>query len=148
MATTGPEDDFQGYMENLGEMQKEAEKHAAMMEAHERWRQTTWGGWAVRQLQALGNHFAPFFEAVADMFGADENSPKHIILIIILRAVIISGYLVAAFAIARIINFILGREIVIEEEVIVEDDGDEDECASEQKGEEPQLRTARDKKSR
>ena len=33
---TGPEDDFQGYMENLGRMQEEAEKHAAMMEAQKK----------------------------------------------------------------------------------------------------------------
>ena len=52
-ANTDPGEDFQGYFEELERRDKEAQEYAAKLSAHEEWRQTTWGGFCVRQIQAL-----------------------------------------------------------------------------------------------
>ena len=81
----------------------------------------------MRQLQAMGNHFRPFFIALSDILqGETEDSTAGILLTLLLRALVISAYIIAAYAVAKIINSILGREIVLEEEIIVEEDEDED----------------------
>ena len=90
------------------------------------WRQTTWGGWATRQLQALGNHFAPFFEALADAIANEGDSAGSMGLQILLRILLISSVITVVFAFSRILNMVLGREIVVEEEVIVVDDEEEE----------------------
>jgi hypothetical protein len=136
-----PEDDFQGYMQDIQKRDLDALEYDSMMEKHEEWRQNTWGGYAVRQMQALGQHFAPFFEALTDIMREDKNSPSSVLLVLLLRAMLISAYIVAGYALIRIIQHLIGRQIVIEEEiiVIVDDDDDDDAPAP--------RRNARDKKS-
>jgi hypothetical protein len=138
MATPG--DDFQGFMEDIQKRELDAQEFDAMMERHEEWRQNTWGGFAVRQLQAFGHHFAPFFEALGDIMREDKNSASNVILVVLLRGMVIMAYILGGYAVTRILKHIVGREIVFEEEIIVEvDDDDEDEKTP--------RRSARDKKS-
>lgn len=136
-----PEDDFKGYMENIQKRELDAQEFDAMMERHEEWRQTTWGGYAVRQLQALGHHFAPFFEALGDISRADKNSPGSLVIVVLLRGMVIMAYILGGYALTRILKHIVGRDIVFEEEIImvVDDDDDDDQAQT-------PRRSARDKK--
>jgi len=128
-----PGADFQGYMEERDKQAEAREKHDALLSEHEIWRQTTYAGWGVRQLQALGNHFSPFFLALADIVqGEPDDTPIAFLLTLVLRVIVISAYIVAAFAIASIVNSVFGQEIVMEEQVIVEVDDDEDEQVEEE----------------
>jgi hypothetical protein len=131
------EDDFQGYMENIQQRELEGQEFNAMIERHEEWRQNTWGGFAVRQLQAFGHHFAPFFEALTDIMRADKNSPSNVMLILLIRGLVIMAYILGGYAFIRIIKHLVGREIVFEEEIIVEIDDDDEQAP---------RRSARDKK--
>ena len=101
----------------------------------------------VRQLQALGGHFAPFFTAVYE--SVEGNDAAAVGVTILLRIMEISAYVLTLFALARIVNFVIGggREIVIEQEVIVEDDDEEDEDDTEPAGR-SSKRAARGKKDR
>ena len=101
------------------------------------WRQTTWGGFVVRQLQAVGNHFAPFFEAMADLVegSATEETPGTVLFTLFVRVLVISAYIAAAYAVARILNSVFGRDIVVEEEIIIEEDEDDANADDERKDE-------------
>ena len=134
-----PEDDFQGYMENIQKRELDAQKFDAMMEKHEEWRQNTWGGYAVRQMQAMGHHFRPFFDALGDIMRADKNSPSNVMLVVFLRSLVIMAYVLFAYALIRILKHVVGREIVFEEEIIIEVDDDDDQAQT-------PRRSARDKK--
>ena len=90
------------------------------------WRQTTWGGWATRQLQALGNHFAPFFEALADAIAAEGDTAGSLALLVLVRILLIGSCILSVYAFSRIASMLVGKEIVIEEEVIVVESDDED----------------------
>ncbi|KAL7571964.1 hypothetical protein ACA910_001626 [Epithemia clementina (nom. ined.)] len=130
-----PGADFSGYMEDLKKQEEEAERARNLYNEHEIWRQTTWSGYAVRQMQKVGGHFAPFFEALADLVegSAADETPGTILFTLLIRVLVISSYIAAAYAIARILNSIFGRDIVIEEEIIIEED-EEDEANEEKDG--------------
>lgn len=84
----------------------------------------------VRQLQAMGNHFAPFFEALADAIAAEGDSASSMALLVLIRILMIGSCVAAVYTFSRIVNMIVGAEIVVEEEVIVvEEDEDEDGAA-------------------
>lgn len=134
-----PGDDFQGYMDDVARKAQARAEYQAMVDEHEEWRQTTWAGFCVRQLQALGHHVAPFFEAVAGLLQQDHNSPQRILLAASLRILTITAYILAAYVMARIINAFLGKEIIIE----VDDEQDETEEAPS-----APRRSARSKKQR
>ena len=82
----------------------------------------------VRQLQALGNHFAPFFEALAEAIAAEGDSAGSMALLVLVRILMIGSAIAVAYAFSRILNMLMGAEIVVEEEVVVveEDEDDED----------------------
>lgn len=86
----------------------------------------------VRQLQALGHHFYPFFEQIGQLMQeinlstSSPSSANALLLVTGLRALTIAGYILAAYAVARVLNYaVFGRTIVIEEEIIVEHDEDD-----------------------
>lgn len=80
----------------------------------------------VRQLQALGSHFAPFFLAISD--AVEGNDGAAVAFTLLLRILAVSAFVAALYAFAKIINMLIGaREIVIEEEIVVEEEEDDDE---------------------
>ena len=95
----------------------------------------------VRQLQRLGDHFSPFFEAVVDLVQARENTPEQLVFTTILRAMMITAYILAAYAVLRILNTLISREIIIEEEIIIDHDEDDQKESGPRRG-------ARDKKNK
>lgn len=103
----------------------------------------------MRQLQAIGHHFIPFFKAVENVLSSEGNSPFQILTIAMLRILLIGGVLAGVYAFGRILNSILGQEIVIEEEIIVEEEDEvEGEDATGGDAAPSARRGARDKKER
>lgn len=101
----------------------------------------------MRQIQAVGNHIAPFFQAVADAVQT-ANANESISVRILMRMVQVICLVLSLYGVARIINMVMGggREIVVEQEVIVEvEEEDDDEATTDQK---QPRRSARDKKDK
>ena len=120
----------------------------------------------VRQLQAIGNRFAPFFKAVADAMAAgssgghsneaDSGDSSHtaaaleampLAVAVLSRILTVTGCVVAVYALSYIVRTVVGREIIIHEEVFMQDDDDDDEKRPKELiVERPKRRSARDKK--
>ena len=107
----------------------------------------------VRQLQALGNHFAPFFGAIADqMEGSDTAS---LAVTMLMQSLMILAFVLSLYAFAKVANLLIGsRELVVEQIVYVDDDDEDedgaDDAKQDHKKEEvpPKRRTTRGKKQR
>lgn len=82
------------------------------------WRKTTWAGWFVTKLLELGNHIRPFIRAVTEAMRDDQNKGTRA-LSIVLRLLVVVVLLVAALTFGRIIQSVIGKEIFIEQEVVV-----------------------------
>lgn len=104
----------------------------------------------VRQLQALGNHFAPFFGAIADQVEGSDTASFAVTLL--MQSLMILAFVLSLYAVARVANVLIGsRELVVEQIVYVDDDDeDEDDAKEDHKKEEvpPKRRTTRGKKER
>lgn len=111
-----PDEDFQGYMAASAESAAQRQADEEMYAAHERWRQTTWQGKIVTFIQAIGNHFKPFFLAVSDAL-QEENSKRALGHFV--RFVMVVMGILALYAIANLIQTVIGKEIVIEQEVVI-----------------------------
>ena len=152
VAENEPEEDFQGYMESLQEHQAEQNRVKEMYDKHEMWRQTTWAGWGVRQMQKIGNHFAPFFLAIEEAVSSEDEGPLQLLIMIILRSLLIIAFLASAYAVGQILSSVLGQEIVIEEEIVVEDEDEDidknDENNIREDNQRSTRRIARDKKTK
>lgn len=109
-------DDFTDYMAALAAEQAESEALRSSIEAHELWRATTLTGRAVTFLTSLAD--TRFFEAVTAAVRDQEpgSSGQSILLLIVIFGVL-SVFLVAA----KIVQRVLGGEIIVEEEVIIEE---------------------------
>ena len=83
----------------------------------------------------MGNHFAPFFEALAEAIAAEGDSAGSMALLVLIRILMIGSCVAVVYAFSRILNLIVGGEIIVEEEVIVveDDDDDDDKATSETK---------------
>jgi len=150
--------DFVEYAEAREEAKRRKERDQFMFAKHEEWLETTWGGWSVRQLRAAAKRLLPFLEAVSDAMNSDysdaatkDNSSAivlHWLLVISLRSLAIGGFLLAAFAIAQLVNVFFARDItVVEEEVVVEEEEEEEEEERRRQGQQ-RRRPARDKKEK
>lgn len=82
------------------------------------WRQTTWGGWVVRQIQTTGRHFKPFVAKVSVMMQDEGNLGKRL-LMFFLRLLIIAVGVLFVLAMGRVFTFLVGGDIIKEEEVVV-----------------------------
>ena len=134
-AASDPGEDFQGYFEELERRDQEAQEYAAKLSAHEEWRQTTWGGFCVRQIQALGKKFEPFLEAVQDALDETQrnDSPSSLSKIAIylgIRMVFVLGVLTMVYIGAKILQLLVGSDYEIVEEVVVVHEHDTEEEAA------------------
>jgi hypothetical protein len=141
-----PDEDFQGYMESVEEAKRQGERLTDMYAAHEEWRQTTWGGWAVRMVQGVGNHFRPFFEALSDLLSDRKaNNPLGILLFLLIRAAMVAGCITAVYLVAALFSALLHKELIIEEVIEVYESEEEDEDDEKEQSQQPR-RSARLKK--
>lgn len=107
---------FETYDADMNQAAQRAAQDEQMYAAHEEWLKTTWQGRIVGWIQALGLHFKPFFLAVSEAI-QEEQSAR--ILGHVLRVIIVLVGIVSLYVIANIIQSIIGKEIVIEEEVVI-----------------------------
>ena len=104
------------------EAARDAQADAEMYAAHEEWLQTSWGGWAVRTLRSLADN--SFFHAIADSL-RNEDDGKDATAILITngaRLAVILAMILMALAIGKLLQMIIGEDIVVEQEVIVEEE--------------------------
>lgn len=140
--------DFEGYMDGMKQAEEEARRFAEMLDKHEAWRQNTFGGWLTRQLQALGSHFAPFFEAMAELMQKDSNSTSSVLFSAVMGALVIATYILGTYAIAQIVNSFIGKELVIEQEIVIEEEDNTITEGKERVEGTEKRRSAREKKER
>jgi len=131
-----PGADFSGYMQEMDRREREEMAYEAKLNAHEEWRQNTFGGWCVRQLQVGANHFKPFFflieDALRETSGGDNqnSSPTKVFMYIGVRMFIVMGVLWVIYVGAEVLQLFLGSDIeVVEEIVIVHEHTTEEEAA-------------------
>lgn len=75
----------------------------------------------MRQIQAIGKHFEPFFLAVGDaMSDGGRSGPTQYVILIIVRILVISMCIAAVYAMGHIISMITGQVIVVEETVVID----------------------------
>eukprot|EP00543_Licmophora_paradoxa_P001643 CAMPEP_0202445296 /NCGR_PEP_ID=MMETSP1360-20130828/4139_1 /ASSEMBLY_ACC=CAM_ASM_000848 /TAXON_ID=515479 /ORGANISM="Licmophora paradoxa, Strain CCMP2313" /LENGTH=178 /DNA_ID=CAMNT_0049061499 /DNA_START=56 /DNA_END=592 /DNA_ORIENTATION=+ len=113
-----PDEDFEGYMEEMKEIETEQAAQQLMIDRHEKWLNSTAGGWVIKNLMELGNHFRPFLIAVADSM-KEERGLSTRLLSHLLRISIVFVALAAIFIGARLIQMVIGEDIVIENEVVI-----------------------------
>mmetsp|Transcript_46363 Transcript_46363/g.69034 ORF Transcript_46363/g.69034 Transcript_46363/m.69034 type:complete len:176 (-) Transcript_46363:175-702(-) len=113
-----PENDFAGYMEGLAEAEAAAQEEKEILNAHELWRNSTWAGWTVRQIQTVGEHFRPFFLAVGASMKEDKGFSKRL-LSHFLRISIVLAAIVTIYILAHILQMFIGKEIVINQEIVI-----------------------------
>ena len=115
-----PGEDFQGYMEGVAHVEAEREATRELLRQHEEWRQTTWSGWAVRQIQSTVKGLEPTVSQIASTFGEENsNDASSAIIVNLIRFLAIMVVIVGFYALSQIVNNFLGKEIVMEEEIVI-----------------------------
>jgi len=111
-----PETDFDGYMEARAAEEAQQQADEEMYAAHQIWKETTWQGKIVSLLQAFGNHFQPFFLAVSDALKEEKAARMigHLIRLVIVIVGVLTLYIIAS-----LIQTMIGKEIVIEQEIVI-----------------------------
>uniref|UniRef100_A0A7S0F733 Uncharacterized protein n=1 Tax=Craspedostauros australis TaxID=1486917 RepID=A0A7S0F733_9STRA len=110
--------DFAGYMDNLAAVQAEEAEEQAMLEAHEVWKQTTWGGWAVGIIQSFQEHFRPFLSSTLDLVN-DEESLAQVLLFNAIRMLCLFILIGVIYMLANVFQRFIGTEYIVEEEVVI-----------------------------
>lgn len=72
----------------------------------------------MRTLQAIAAHFKPFMLSVSSMMDDDENIGKRV-LFFVLRLTILFAMILFIYTLGRLFNYIVGGDIIQEEEVVV-----------------------------
>ena len=99
------------------------------------WRQTTWSGWLIRQLQWIGKQCAPFFIWLYDIISGtnetddstidNEITVSKLLYSLFLKSATITICILTVVGFLKLVSKSLGKEIVIVEEIMIDDD-DED----------------------
>jgi hypothetical protein len=72
----------------------------------------------VTQLLTIGQHFRPFFKSVASAM-AEDKSIGFRLLSHFVRMCLVGFVLLALYVIAQIIEAVIGKEIVAEQEIVI-----------------------------
>jgi hypothetical protein len=72
-----PGSDFNGYMKEMDRREQQEHAYESKLAAHEEWRQTTWSGFFVRQVQKVLNHLKPFIVLVLDAIKNNTNNNNN-----------------------------------------------------------------------
>ena len=126
-APTTPMFDWEAEARQNAERLADAEMYAR----HEEWLRTSWGGWAVRLMRNLADN--SFTHAVMDAINSEENDMTSLAVKNGARLAVIVGMILFTLAVGKLLSFLVGTDIVIEQEVIVEEEvrrGDLDDDAS------------------
>jgi hypothetical protein len=92
------------------------------------WRETTWGGYAVRQIQAWADRCSPFLLGIANIMN-EQHSATAILLRTLIKILVMVICISFVYLIGHLMQKLIGQDniIIVEEEVeIIEDDDDDD----------------------
>ena len=112
-------DDFQAYMETLAQKQAAENDYAEMISAHQQWLDKSWGGLFVRTTRKVSEN--KFIIALTDSLRDQENgasAPSRLLTNIARLLVVVMG-VIAVFVIGKISQYVIGGDIVLEQEVLV-----------------------------
>jgi len=105
-------------MEGMARVEAERESTRELLQRHEEWRQTTWGGWAVRQMQSMARNIEPTVSQISSTFG-DNDSASSAIIVNLIRFLALLVAMAGIYVIAQVVQKFVGNELVIEEEVVI-----------------------------
>lgn len=111
--------DFKGYMEALANKATKAAVHASQTQSHEEWLETSWGGYVVKTLRRVGDN--KFIHALAEAFTDQEHgeSTNAVLLRTFARMAIVIMAIFSFYVIGKLLEMLIGKEIVIEQDVII-----------------------------
>jgi hypothetical protein len=141
------ENPFEGYDEAINEAMARQQADEEMYAAHEEWKATTWQGKTVSLIQAIGHHFRPFFFSVSEAL--QEEKSTRILRIIVFFIILLVG-IVALYVAAYLVQILIGKEIVIEQEIVIIEEvrqSEIDETVTAQNKKRSNPRSSRDKKT-
>lgn len=124
-----PETDFGGYMDEMQARERDAVIHAAKLQAHEEWRQNTWGGWTVRQFQAFGGHVAPFVMSIMEAAN-EEGTALRVITHVGARMLVVAVGLLVIYSFLRAFQLVVGTDVTVVEEIVIVHEYDTEEEAA------------------
>jgi hypothetical protein len=113
-----PGEDFEGYMEGMARVEAERESTRELLQRHEEWRQTTWAGWAVRQMQSFVRNIEPTVSQIASTFG-DSDSASSAIIVNLIRFLALLVVMAAIYVVAQVVQKFVGNEFIVEEEIVI-----------------------------
>jgi hypothetical protein len=94
--------------------------YKSFLRRRQNWRQNTWGGWTVRQIQALARHFRPFLDAAREVLAApDDDSFFKVLIFNMIRMLAILTVVGGVYALGQILERFMGTELVQEEEIVI-----------------------------
>lgn len=137
-----PSEDFAGYMDEMASAQATLEKDMEMLRQHEIWRQTTWGGFAVRTMQSAVRKIEPLVTQFSKVL-SDSDSASSALALNAIRLLAIAIVAIGILTVAKIVEKFVGSEIYVEEEVIIVHEDETEEEASSRK-----TKTSRGKKEK
>lgn len=137
-----PSEDFSGYMDQMASAQATLEKDMEMLRQHEIWRQTTWGGYAVRTMQSAVRKIEPLVTQFSEIL-SDSDSASSALALNVIRLLAIAIVAIGILTVAKIVEKFVGSEIYVEEEVIILHEDETEEEASSRKN-----KTSRGKKEK
>lgn len=128
-------EDFAGYMEDVQRQEQEERLYQDMLRRHEIWLQTTWSGFVVTQIQAIGKQFAPFILAILEAL--DETSdpdstkgPSEVAAYLGIRMAFVIIILMVVHALAKIAQLVIGTNYEVVEEIVILHEHDTEEEAN------------------
>jgi hypothetical protein len=133
-STANLEEDFLGYNEEMKQRQRNEEMYAAKLEAHEIWRQTTWGGWAVRTIQGFGSHIAPFVSAMIAASN-EEGTGLRVVTYVGFRMLVVIMGILTMYSLLKVFQLFIGTDVTVVEEVVVVHEYDTEEEAAKARAE-------------
>lgn len=135
-----PGADFKGYMEDMAKVEAEREATRELLQRHEEWRQTTWAGFCVRQMQAIAKNIEPTMAQIAQTFG-NSDSMSSVIIFNFLRFFVVMVAMVGIYGMAQLIQKFIGNEIIVEEEIVTVHEYDTEEEAAKARRKESRSKT-------
>lgn len=132
-----PGSDFNGYMKEMDRREQQEHVYESKLAAHEEWRQTTWSGFFVRQVQKVLNHLKPFLLLVLDALKNTQNgkgsSIENFIMYIGVRMGIIIIFCIFGYVGGKLFQLLIGTKdgiIEVVEEIVILHEHDTEEDAA------------------
>ena len=132
-----PSADFSGYMKEMDRREQQEHAYESKLAAHEEWRQTTWSGFCVRQVQKVLHHLKPFLLLVLDALKNSNNnegsSIENFIIYVGVRMGVILVFCIFGYVGGKLFQLLIGTKdgiIEVVEEIVILHEHDTEEDAA------------------